>query len=149
MSIPTGEGEFQSSWRIWTDASTLTRFDTRSVIAETALRIIPMLNMLSGYDASPKRMDCQERVSLWPQRQGRSQSGSGIAVQHQPVRANFPALEPVEEAHPQKVGLHLAARHDERRHGSLDKLPDCEPVERQASGARSPAGGLDIDIVVQ
>ena len=70
-------------------------------------------------------------------------------MQHQSVRTDFPALEPVEETHPQEIGFHLAARDNKRRYGSLDKFPDSKAVDRQPRRARMPAGRLDIDIVGQ
>ena len=52
-------------------------------------------------------------------------SALGIAVQHQPVGAHFPAFQPVQEAHAEQIGLHLSVRHHQRRHRTLDKLADC------------------------
>ena len=51
-------------------------------------------------------------------------STSRIAVQHQPVGADFPAFQPVQKAHAEQIGFHLAVRHHQRRHRALDQLAD-------------------------
>jgi len=65
-------------------------------------------------------------------------------VQHQPVGADFPAFQPIQKAHAEQIGLHLSARHHERRHRTLDELADRETIKRQPGSFGVTAGRLDV-----
>jgi hypothetical protein len=56
-----------------------------------------------------ERRDPRVSDASWQQR-------LGIAVQHQPVGADFPAFQPIQKAHAEQIGLHLSVRHHQRRH---------------------------------
>src|SRR5665213_91308 len=66
---------------------------------------------------------------------------SGIAVQHQSIGMHFPAFQPIQEAHAEQIGLHLSARHHQRRHRPLHEPADRKAVERQPCGLGVTAGG--------
>ncbi len=73
----------------------------------------------------------------------------GIAVQHQPVGAHFPAFQPIQKTHAEQIDLHLSARHHECRYRAFDQLADRKPVERQPGRPGMSAGGLDVDVIFE
>ncbi len=67
----------------------------------------------------------------------------GYARMHQPVAADLPALETIEEAHPEQALAQLARLRDQRRHVALHDAADADGLQRHRRGAGAPVGGLD------
>ena len=66
-----------------------------------------------------------------------------IAAQQQPVAADFPALQPVEETHAKEAGLELARLRHQRVDRTLDQAADGDAVERDRRRTGAAVGGVD------
>src|SRR5205085_7355891 len=74
---------------------------------------------------------------------------SRVAAQHQLVVADLPALQPVEEAHPQEARPQVSGSSDQRRHGTLENATDGDAVKRHRRRMRASIGGIDFHRVVE
>ena len=71
------------------------------------------------------------------------ESRLGIRPHRQPVAADLPAFQPVEEAHPEQALAQLSRLRDERGHVALNNAADADGLQRHRCGAGAPIGGLD------
>ena len=67
----------------------------------------------------------------------------GIRPQHQPVAADLPAFQAVEEAHAEQALAQLSRLRDQRGHVALHDAADADGLQRHRCGAGAPVGGVD------